>query len=93
MVILHGSDSSRPSVSFRVMVVACGMPLSRIDLAHRGPAKGVESNSQVTKRSALPVSRGALRQHHPHSRLIKCTALRRARYAGEPLGCSTHLVI
>lgn len=46
------------------MVLACGMPLSRIDLAHRGPANGVESSSQVTKRSALPVSRGALRQHH-----------------------------
>ena len=60
----HGSNSSRRLVHFSTVVHACGMPLSRIDLAHRGPANGVESSSQVTKRSALPVSRGALRQCH-----------------------------
>ncbi len=39
----------------------CGMPLSRMDLAHSGPASGVESSSHVTHASAQPVSRGALR--------------------------------
>lgn len=37
------------------------MPLSRIDLAQKGPASDVESSSQVTHRSTQPVNRGALR--------------------------------
>jgi hypothetical protein len=75
-------DRLRRAAALRSRGSTCGMPLSRMDLAHSGPASGVESSSHVTHASAQPVSRGAL---HARSRALSSACWQRSSATTSPV--------